>query len=78
MLKLGQITGKDWLKSSFGRYEMQWKSSVKAIEIFILAVSDYRQSIFRYAQSYYRWFMKNAHELKAEMPKAEIIENDFD
>ena len=77
-LNLKQVTEKDWVLSSDGRYSLNWKDSAKVVGIFVQEVSNHRQSIFRFTQSYYRWFMRNAYILNSPMPKGEIKENDFD
>jgi CRISPR-associated protein Cas1 len=77
-INLKQITKDDFTKSKDGRYSLEWKQSAKIVGLYVTEISRHKQSLFRFIQSYYRWFMKNAYEIKSEMPKGEIKENDFD
>jgi len=78
MLNLKQVTDQDWSVSRDGRYSLAWKESAKVVGIYVHEISNHKQSLFRYVQGYYRWFMRNALEIKNEMPQGEIKENDFD
>ena len=80
IITLNQITEKDYQKTHDGRISVSWKSSAKIVTIFINDISNHKQCLFRYIQSFYRWFMKNASSetIAAPMPKGEIKDNDFD
>lgn len=78
MLNLNQVSPKEWVRTHDGRILLNWQDSAKIVATYVQEISKYRQSMFRFIQGYYRWFMKNAIEIKTEMPKGELYENDFD
>lgn len=58
-----------------GQYNLNWKQSEEFLQIILQEIIDYRVEIFRFIQSYYRWFMKD--KLMSDFPKARLIKNDF-
>jgi CRISPR-associated protein Cas1 len=75
MINLKQVSIENFEQTKDGRFLLKWNNSAKISGIFISALADYRQHIFRYVQSYYRWFMKGGDVKK--YPKGEIIKNDI-
>jgi CRISPR-associated protein Cas1 len=61
-------------KTNAGRFLLKWRNSAKISTIFIETLADYRQSMFRYIQQYYRWFAKGG-AIK-NLPKGELKKND--
>ena len=56
-INLKQIKQDDFILVN-GQYKLQWKESSKYVQLFMTAILDHKQSIFKYIQSYYRAFMK--------------------
>ena len=59
---------------SKGQYSLNWKQSEDFMQIILQEITEYRSVIFRFIQSYYRWFMKD--KLISDFPKARLIKND--
>lgn len=57
MLNLNQIETYNF-KINNGQYQIDWKDSAKFTSQILEEISSYKKSIFRFIQSYYRWFMK--------------------
>lgn len=58
------------------QYNINWRDCEKFIQIILEEIISYRECIFKYIQSYYRWFMKDKDF--CEFPKARLIKNDID
>ena len=54
---LGQIDEKDFFIQNH-HYNLQWKSQQKYIRLFMKDIMEEKEEIFRFCQSYYRWFIK--------------------
>jgi CRISPR-associated protein Cas1 len=76
MLTLKQVNENYFEKTKDGRFMLQWIKSAKISGIFIETIAEYREQMFRFIQSYYRWFVKGG-DVK-NMPKGEIIKNGID
>lgn len=59
-----------------GQYTIDWRDSGNFVQMILEEISDYRECIFKYIQSYYRWFMKDKETY--DFPKVRLIKNDID
>lgn len=59
MHNLSQINENDFIVEN-GKYRLEWRNSSKYMNCFIEEIVNYKEWIFNYVQSYYRWFMKGA------------------
>lgn len=59
---LNRIDEKDFSKYK-GNYRLDWKNSKKYTQIFLEAVMEHKEDIFKYIQDYYRNFMKDSTEI---------------
>lgn len=71
---LGQLSNYEYTVSN-EQYNLNWKYSADFLQIVLEEIMSYRQCIFRFIQSYYRWFMKEK-EIK-DFPKVRLIKNDI-
>lgn len=55
---LKQIDEKDFLKKN-DQYQLSYKKQGKYTKMFLKDILTYKEEIFVYIQSYYRWFMKD-------------------
>ncbi|MDT8391544.1 MAG: type V CRISPR-associated endonuclease Cas1 [Lentisphaeria bacterium] len=55
---LGQIDEKDFFIKN-NQYQLSYKKQGKYTKIFFTEILKYKQDIFLFVQSYYRWFMKD-------------------
>ncbi len=58
---LKQINEKDF-KYANGRYSLEYKKSQKYAKIFFGAILDYKEEIFLYVKSFYRYMMKDGEK----------------
>lgn len=65
-INLRQFKEKDF-KLYSNRYELEWKKSSEYVSLFLQAILDRKEDIFRYIQAYYRAFMKNSQIEKYPM-----------
>lgn len=56
------------------QYNLNWQDSSKFIKAILEDINDYQDSIFKFIQKYYRWFMKDMDIER--FPKAELKKND--
>ena len=68
---LGQIDQKDFFFRN-GAYGLEWKVQVKYTRLFLKDILEYKENIFKYCQSYYRWFMRGGQGL--DFPVFDITE----
>ena len=54
---LGQIDKDDFFIKDH-RYDLQWKSQQKYIRLFMKDIMEEKESLFRFCQNYYRWFIR--------------------
>lgn len=54
---LGEIREKDFLITNH-QYKLKWEENKKYVSFIFEAIIDYKEYIFKYVQSYYRYFMK--------------------
>lgn len=73
MLSLNQIETYEF-KVNNGQYQINWKDSAKFTSQILEEIASYKKSIFRFIQSYYRWFMKEK-DINS-FPKAVLIKDD--
>lgn len=73
MMNLKQIDNYEF-KIDNGQYHLNWKDSSKFTSSILEEIAVYKKSIFRYIQSYYRWFMKDKNI--EDFPKVELIKDD--
>ncbi len=59
MYSLSQVKSDDFINEN-GRYRLNWKDNAKYMNLFIEEIIENKELIFRFIQSYYRWFMKGA------------------
>lgn len=59
-----------------GQYSLNWKYSADFLQIILEEIIMYRQCIFEYIQSYYRWIMKSKNIF--DFPKVRLERNDID
>jgi len=71
-LNLKQLDGEDFFVDGSGRYSLNFKSNAKVVLLYIQAISDNKQAMFRYIQNYYRWFCKNSDTVHISMPQGEV------
>ena len=54
---LGQIDVSDFFQKD-GMYMLEWRNQEKYIRLFLKDILSRKEEIFKYCQSYYRWFMR--------------------
>lgn len=54
---LGQIDENDFFIRD-GMYMLEWKNQDKYARLFFKDILEYKEAIFKFCQSYYRWFMR--------------------
>ncbi|MDR0880123.1 MAG: type V CRISPR-associated endonuclease Cas1 [Clostridioides sp.] len=74
MYALNQIKEEDF-KCIHGKWNLNYKSSTNYTVEFITETNKYSVSIFRFVQSYYRWFTKDSTNTE-NFPSAEVYKND--
>ena len=73
MINLNQINSYNFMLNN-EQYHIEWRDSAEFTSSILGEILSYKKSIFRYIQSYYRWFMKDNNIEK--FPKAELIKDD--
>lgn len=70
LLKLGQLNQFEY-KQENNQYQLPYEYSSKFVTLILSEITNYKKSIFKYIQQYYRWFMKDKDIML--FPKAELI-----
>lgn len=70
LLKLGQLNQFEF-KQENNQYQLPYEYSSKFVTLILSEITNYKKSIFKYIQQYYRWFMKDKDIML--FPKAELI-----
>ncbi len=70
LLKLGQLNQFEF-KQENNQYQLSYEYSSKFVTLILSEITNYKKSIFKYIQQYYRWFMKDKDIIL--FPKAELI-----
>ena len=73
MINLNQISKYDF-KVNNEQYQLEWKDSSEFILEILKEIALYKGGIFRYIQSYYRWFMKG--KTVESFPRMELVKDD--
>ena len=59
MYALRQISTDDFINEN-GRYRLEWKNNSRYMNLFVEEINQNKEIIFKYIQSFYRWYMKGA------------------
>lgn len=70
LLKLGQLNQFEF-KQENNQYQLPYEYSSKFVTLILSEITNYKKSIFKYIQQYYRWFMKDKDIML--FPKAALI-----
>ncbi len=70
LLKLEQLNQFEF-KQENNQYQLPYEYSSKFVTLILSEIANYKKSIFKYIQQYYRWFMKDKDIML--FPKAELI-----
>ncbi len=73
MYNLGQVKETDFIIIN-GKYHLKFNESQKIVFEILSEINCYKVCIFKYIQSYYRWFMRN--QKIENIPIGEVIKND--
>lgn len=70
LLNLGQLSQFEFKKIN-NQYQLNYEDSSKFVALILEEITNYKISIFRYVQQYYRWFMKDK-DIR-DFPKAVLV-----
>lgn len=71
---LGHFNNYEFYKCN-GQYSLNWKYNSVFLQLILNEINLYKECMFEYIQSYYRWFMKE--DSIEKFPKVRLVKNDI-